>query len=117
MSLGLGKKNKIGSWYTNWREHPAKAIVDQRWDKKKKAWVPQRNHGTKINPEKVVYYLTELQESCNVYEPIEAYTEDWNHDEKTGVGTPVPGTRRQEDLPPLYQQWKTDWSKRNGRLR
>tara|TARA_R100000808_G_scaffold24460_1_gene56390 strand:+ start:1291 stop:1653 length:363 start_codon:yes stop_codon:yes gene_type:complete len=110
--LGLGAKNKPGKWYTNWRDHRASTIVDQRWDKKKKAWVPQRNHGTKINPEKMDYPLTELQESCNVYEPIEAYEEDWDHNEKTGQGTPIPGTRRRSDLPPLYIQWKDDWKRR-----
>ena len=71
--------------------------------------------------------LTNLQESVNVYEPIEAYTEKWNHreDKKTGKflgADPVPGTRNRNDLPPLYIQWKEDWKyrldvlKKHGKL-
>ena len=112
--LGLGKKSKIGEWYTNWRNRPADTIVDLRWDKKKKKWVPQRNHGTKINPEKVDYPLTKLQESCNIHEPIEAYEEKWQHNKDTGQGTPIPGTRKRSDLPPLAEQWKQDWKNRSN---
>jgi len=110
--LGLGAKKKQAEWYTNWREHPADTIHDKRWDKKSKSWIPQRNHGSKINKEISNYPLTELQESCNVYEPMEAYEEEWNHDKDTGTGTPVEGTRRRSDLPPLYIQWKDDWKRR-----
>ncbi len=104
--------------YKNWdsKGPAAKTITDLGWDKNKKAWVPQRNHGKPILGKPKNSSLTELQESYNVYDPIEAYVEKWDHNEKTGEGTPVPGTRRREDLPPLYQQWKTDWSRRIGRL-
>ena len=61
--------------------------------------------------------LTELQKSVNVYEPIEAYTEKWTHKENRKTGEflgaePVPGTRKRNDLPPLYIQWKEDWKTR-----
>ena len=61
--------------------------------------------------------LTELQRSVNVYEPIEAYTEKWNHVEDTKTRTYItadliPNTRRRNDLPPLYIQWKEDWKTR-----
>ncbi len=119
--LGLGAKNKQAEWYTNWRDHPAKTIVDKKWDKKSKSWVPQRSHGKRINEEISKFPLTELQKSCNVYEPIEAYEEKWDHVEsleEDGVITilafPIEGTRQRSDLPPLYQQWKTDWSRKNN---
>tara|TARA_R100000458_G_C8211287_1_gene198665 strand:- start:322 stop:660 length:339 start_codon:yes stop_codon:yes gene_type:complete len=105
--------------YKNWDNIAprAKTIVDLRWDKKKRKWVPQRNHGTKINPEVVDYPLTELQKSSNIYEPMEAYSEDWiHHTDNNGIfikAEPVEGTRVRNDLPPLYQQWKTDWKNRN----
>ena len=61
--------------------------------------------------------LTDLQRSVNVYEPIEAYTEKWTHKENRKTGEflgaePVPGTRKRNDLPPLYIQWKEDWKNR-----
>ena len=61
--------------------------------------------------------LTDLQKSVNVYEPMEAYTEQWNHveDKKTKKyisAHPVPGTLKRNDLPPLYIQWKEDWKNR-----
>ena len=114
--LGLGKKQKKGSWYTNWRSHPAKTIVDKRWDKETKKLVSQRNHGVRIDKEISTYPLTEIQKSYNIYDPIEAYVEEWEHEStKDGVfinAYPKPGTRRRSDLPPLYIQWKQDWSRR-----
>ena len=58
--------------------------------------------------------LTKLQKSVNVYDPIEAYSERWLHkeDKKTGEflgAEPIPGTRKRNDLPPLYIQRKEDW--------
>ena len=114
--LGLGKKHDKGTWYHNWRKHPAKTIYDKRWDKKTKQWVPQRNHGTIISGICADYPLTSLQTEYNVYEPIVAYRERWNHEEdKQGnfiSAEPIPGTREQHDLPPLYVQWKQDWQRR-----
>jgi hypothetical protein len=115
--IGLGKRK--GLWYVNWREHPAKTIYDKRWDKIAKKLVPQRNHGLEINHVIEDHPLTELQESCNVYEPMEAYTEKWNHvEDKDGTfvsANPIPNTRVRNDLPPLYIQWKDDYRKRFGR--
>tara|TARA_R100000458_G_C8087870_1_gene119845 strand:- start:200 stop:538 length:339 start_codon:yes stop_codon:yes gene_type:complete len=100
--------------YKNWdsKGPAAKTIVDLGRDKKKKAWVPQRNHGKPILGKAKDTSLTKLQESCNVYDPIEAYEEEWKHDDKTGTGTPIEGTRQRSDLPPLYIQWKDDWKRR-----
>ena len=117
--LGLGKNQTKGEWYTNWRAHPAKTIVDKRWDKKTNQWIPHRNHGTEINPIITHYPLTKLQASGNVYEPIEAYEEKWEHIESTDedgsiiiLASPIEGTRCRSDLPPLYLQWKQDWKRR-----
>ena len=56
----------------------------------------------------------------NVYEPIEAYSEKWEHHFiKQGKdygqyirATQVPNTRVRNDLPPLYLQWKEDFKAR-----
>ena len=66
--------------------------------------------------------LTNLQRSVNVYEPIEAYTQKWNHIEDKKDNTfvsahPIPGTLKRNDLPPLYIQWKEDWKNRRANTR
>lgn len=94
----FGKGHDHGSWYKDWRDHPS-----------------ELTKGKEISR----FPLTELQQSCNVHEPIEAYEEKWEHvetkdeDGNTNVlAFPVEGTRRQSDLPPLAQQWKQDWKRR-----
>jgi len=62
-----------------------------------------------------------------VYEPIEAYSERWKAHSSdkiwfcwwSGQGypmyngaSPIPGTRKRNDLPPLFLQWKDDAKKR-----
>ncbi len=46
----------------------------------------------------------------DVYEPIVAYSEKWETKyDKSGQyvsARPIPGTRRRNDLPPIYMQWK-----------
>jgi|3_EtaG_2_1085321.scaffolds.fasta_scaffold33124_3 hypothetical protein len=84
-----------------------------------------KNHKAKTLPsgEKIVKadpkHLTKLQESYNVYEPIEAYEEKWGHIESTDedgsiiiLASPIEGTRCRSDLPPLNVQWKQDWKRR-----
>jgi|TARA_Y100000034_G_C6630477_1_gene275228 hypothetical protein len=92
--LGLGKGHNHGEWYINWRDHPGPLVKS-----------------TEIKD----YLWTQLQESCNVYEPIKAYAQQWKHEtDKSGMMTnayPV-GDPRRADLPPLYTQWKQDWKKR-----
>ena len=66
--------------------------------------------------------LTHLQQTVNVYQPIEAYSEKWDHieDKETGKfvsANPIPGTRVRNDLPPLYIQWKEDWKTRRANQR
>jgi hypothetical protein len=52
----------------------------------------------------------------NLREPIEAYSEIWKTIfDKNGQyvsASPTEGTRRRNDLPPLYLQWKEDYKKR-----
>tara|TARA_R100000951_G_C2585770_1_gene163378 strand:- start:133 stop:390 length:258 start_codon:yes stop_codon:yes gene_type:complete len=51
-----------------------------------------------------------LMYELDVYEPIVAYSERWETKyDKAGQyvsAAPVPGTRRRNDLPPVYMQWK-----------
>ena len=56
--------------------------------------------------------------SVNIHEPIEAYTERWEHvtDERNEYVSahPIKGTRERRDLPPLASQWKADYKRRLG---
>ena len=111
------KMNVLNNWYVDWRDHPAETIVDKRLDKNTKEWIPQRNHGTAIDPVKYTFPLTNLQSTYNVYEPIEAYYEEWEHiKDKNGTfikAYPKPGTRRRQDLPSLSEQWRADAKSRS----
>ena len=46
----------------------------------------------------------------NVYSPVEAYTEKWEHiADKQGnfiSAMPIPETRKRKDLPSIAQQWR-----------
>ena len=52
----------------------------------------------------------------NVYAPIEAYYEQWEHNEDEHgnfvSARPIEETRRRSDMPSLAQQWREDWTKR-----
>ena len=57
--------------------------------------------------------LAHLNGELNIYEPIEAYEERWfTKYKKVGYwedyesAHPIKGTRRRNDLPPVYLQWK-----------
>jgi len=56
-----------------------------------------------------------LNGEIDLYLPIEAYAEDWDHvTDKEGKfvsATPKVGTRRRNDLPPVYMQWKKEFNK------
>lgn len=59
-------------------------------------------------------YSNKLQSTMDVYSPIEAYTETWDHRSKKSKwgwdefisASPKPGTRKRSDLPSLATQWK-----------
>jgi hypothetical protein len=55
-------------------------------------------------------------DTFSLREPIEAYSEQWTtaYDKKGKFvsAAPVAGTRRRNDLPPLYIQWKDDYKRR-----
>jgi len=55
-----------------------------------------------------------IKGEINLYEPVEAYKQEWYHKGKEyhPVGSPV-----QEDLSPIYIQWKDDYRKRNDRTK
>ena len=57
-----------------------------------------------------------LTGEVNVYAPIEAYYEKFEHiEDKNGnfiSARPIEGTRRRSDMPSLAQQWREDWAKR-----
>ena len=50
----------------------------------------------------------------NVYAPVEAYSEEWKHvTDKNGnfvSARPVEGTRKRDNLPPVAEQWKREYS-------
>lgn len=58
-----------------------------------------------------------LRGEINVYKPIEAYAEEWVHEEdKDGNfirAYPKPGTRRRSDLPSLCEQWRDNIQRKN----
>ena len=60
--------------------------------------------------------MDHINKKINVYAPIEAYYEQWEHNEdKYGnfvSANPIEGTRRRSDMPSLAQQWRDDWAKR-----
>ena len=61
--------------------------------------------------------LNELQKAhirgeINLYEGVEAYEEQLYH--KGDVYYPIPGTKRRNDLPPIYIQWKDHYRRYNG---
>ena len=57
-----------------------------------------------------------IQGSRNVYTPIEAYSQEWEHikDAATGqfISARAIGPKVRNDLPPLYVQWKDDYKRR-----
>jgi hypothetical protein len=61
--------------------------------------------------------LAHINGELDIYEPIIAYEERYDN-----KGLPIPGTKRRNDLPPVYLQWKQAYvhkpdlspSKRNG---
>lgn len=71
--------------------------------------------------------LNNIQEAhirgeINIHEPIEAYEERWKtHFKKEGSrdifvsAHTLPNTRKRNDLPPIYSQWKEEY-RRRGKL-
>jgi len=65
------------------------------------------------------YQRMHLNAEINIYEPIEAYSQDYKHishtsKDKYGLfrsAVPV-GEKKRNDLPPLYLQWKEDYRRR-----
>jgi hypothetical protein len=72
------------------------------------------SEGVELNAKKMLnrYQQEHLEGKRNVYKPVEAYKEDWIHeDDKHGnfiKAYPKPGTRRRQDLPSLSEQWRED---------
>ena len=50
--------------------------------------------------------LKHMSGDINLYEPIEAYSQAWDHDNKAQTWAAKEGTRKRNDLPPVYMQWK-----------
>jgi hypothetical protein len=49
-----------------------------------------------------------LNGEIDLYQPVEAYSERWDHE----TTSPIIGTRKRNDLPPVYMQWKQDYRER-----
>ena len=52
-----------------------------------------------------------IRGEINLYENVETYKEQWYHKGDTYYA--ILGTRVQEDLPPIYIQWKDAYRKAN----
>ena len=54
--------------------------------------------------------IAHINGEINLYQPIEAYSEQWRTKwDKEGMyedAMPIEGTRRRNDLAPVYMQWK-----------
>lgn len=57
--------------------------------------------------------MAHLRGEMDIYGPVEAYTQKWFH--KKDVYYPLKDTKKRNDLPPVYIQWKDDFRKRNAR--
>tara|TARA_Y100000034_G_scaffold5436_1_gene6123 strand:- start:344 stop:616 length:273 start_codon:yes stop_codon:yes gene_type:complete len=76
-----------------------------------------RYYDHREDPNLNVHQREHLEGTFNVYAPIEAYVEEWEHtvDEKGQfvLAHPIPGTREKRNLPAIAQQWRSDWEKYN----
>ena len=76
------------------------------------------HYNCKEDPVLNVHQREHLEGTFNVYAPIEAYIEKWEHvADKRGqfiTAHPIPGTRERKNLPSISQQWRSDWEKYNG---
>ena len=52
-----------------------------------------------------------LNNELNLYKPIESYSIRWNHNDREQTWSPIEGTKKRNDLPPVYMQWKQAISK------
>jgi len=60
-----------------------------------------------LNPLQLAHIAGEI----NLYANTEAYSEEWYH--KGSTYYPIPGTRKLNDLPPIYIQWKDAYRRAN----
>ena len=80
---------------------------------------------TKISPKLNSLQVLHRNNELDLYEPVEAYSERWEHEsEKPLIGKkhgkfisahPVPNTKVRNDLPPIYIQWKESHRIRCGK--
>tara|TARA_R100000655_G_scaffold60649_3_gene99006 strand:+ start:1268 stop:1582 length:315 start_codon:yes stop_codon:yes gene_type:complete len=93
----------LKDWYTN---NPSKKLNGKRWNYK--------DNLDSLHSLQVAHHNGEL----NLYESVESYEENWVHLENRETRTmikahPKAGTRRRNDLPPVYIQWKDEYRKRS----
>ena len=92
----------LKKWYEN---HPSPKRNGKRYDSKL---------DTSLNS----LQKEHVQGDINIYETIITHTEKWVHLKEDGIygrfiaAEPVPHTRVQNNLPPVYLQWKEDYRKR-----
>ena len=67
------------------------------------------------------YQAEHLAGERDIYKPVEAYAEDWEHitdkNNKFIRAYPKPGTRRRQDLPSIAEQWRVDAKSRQRVIR
>lgn len=59
--------------------------------------------------------IAHLNGDYDIYEPVEAYSIKWFH--KGDRYYPIDDSKKRDDLPPVYIQWKEDYRKRNERIK
>ncbi len=73
-------------------------------------------YSCKDNPALNTIQQDHIDGNLNVYSPVEAYTEEWEHKaDRYGnfiSALAIPGTRKRRDLPSIAQQWREDAQKR-----
>jgi hypothetical protein len=92
----------LKEWYA---KNPSSALNGKRWN--------YRDNLDKLNNLQNMHHEGKI----NLYETLEAYTEVWKHIARKIDGLfisahPIPGTRKRNDLPPVYIQWKDDIRRR-----
>ena len=92
------KKIGLKQWY---KDHPSKPDMPKASSSCNAFYTPTQE--------------AHLKGEINVYEPIEAYDIKWYH--KGNNYYPIMQSKKRNDLPPIYIQWKDDFRKRNARTK
>ena len=57
--------------------------------------------------------MAHIRGELDIYRPVQTYEEQWTHDNRKQTWAPIDGTKKRNDLPPIYMQWKRQAYKRD----